>query len=283
MFLNGCNSSSEKKQKNSNENLGLNEKFVIKGFNVGVEIYLNPDFTFINYCYLEGCTGGFRIKIVTGRYEIDSNQISFNPEKLVWKEDWENHFWDSNLNFDTITYYESDTTSILKKYWLIQDNNMKFLVSESNFNEQDELFYKSSNFISLANLYNSNIEQNATENLLSNKDTLWNFKNLNLKNIPDFYRELFLDTAINAIVISSKVYKINESLIPRYKLEVKEKNRIKIGMKFYSQDFPDSPIQIIEKNNEDFIAEGSDLLYENTKLNIKAIISTEKKTVANKR
>jgi len=279
LLLIGGNSSSEKNQKKSIEKLGLKEKFVLKGFNSGVEIYLKPDFTFINNCYSYGCIGGFRVKLVFGHYEIDSNQISFNPEKMVWKEDWgENHYWDSKLEFDTITYYESDTTSIHKKYWLIQDNHLRFLVSESNFNEQDELFYKSSNFISLANLYNSNIEQNTTENLLSNKDTLWNFKNLNLKNIPDFYRELFLDTAINAKVISSKVYKINESLIPRYKLEVKEKNRIKIGMKFYSQDFPDYPIQLIEINNEDCIAEGYDLFYLNTKLKTNTIISTEKKS-----
>jgi hypothetical protein len=275
LLLSGGNSSSEK----SIEKLGLKEKFVLKGFNTGVEIYLKPDFTFINNCYSYGCTGGFRVKLVFGHYEIDSNQISFYPEKMVWKEDWqENHYWNYKLKFDTITYYESDTTSIHKKYWLIQDNHLKFLVSESNFNEQDELFYKSSNFISLANLYNSNIEQNTTENLLSNKDTLWNFKNLNLKNIPDFYRELFLDTAINAKVISSKVYKINESFIPRYKLEVKEKNKIKIGMKFYSQDFPDYPIQLIEINNEDCIAEGYDLFYLNTKLKTNTIISTEKKS-----
>jgi hypothetical protein len=283
LFLIGCGSSSNKTQKNSTENIGLKDKFVFKGFNVGVEIYLKPDFTFINNCYSYGCTGGYRIKLVTGHYEIESNQIRFKPEKLVWKEDWENFEVDSKLKFDTVNYYESDSTSIQKLYWLIKENKMKFLVSESKYNEQDELFYKSSNFISLANLYNSNIEQDAAENLLSNTDTIWNFRNLNLdNNIPDDYRGYFLDTAIKAEIISSKVYKVSESLIPRYKLEIKENKGINIGMKFYSQNIPDFPIVIVEINSKNIIAEGYDLFYDNTKLKVKTIITTERKTVANK-
>ena len=84
-------------------------------------------------------------------------------EKMVWKEDWEDHYFDSKLKFDTVKYYESDTTSIHENYWLIQDDDLKFLVSKSEYKEQDELFYKSSNFISLANLYNSNIDQEAND------------------------------------------------------------------------------------------------------------------------
>ena len=281
LLFSACNSSSENKHKNAIEKVGLNEKFVLKGFNVGLEVYLKPDFNFINNCYSYGCTGGYRIKLVTGHYEMDSNQIIFKPEKMVWKEDWDNHHFDSKLKFDTINYYKSDTTSIQEKYWLIQDGKLKFLVSESKYNEQDELFYKSSNFISLANLYNSNTDQDANKNILSNTDTICNFRNLILKNIPDFYKELFLDTLVNARVISSRVYKVNESLIPRYTLDIKDKNRISIGMKFYSKDFPEYPIEIIELNNENCIGEGSDLFYENTKLKNNSIISTERKTVAN--
>lgn len=281
LLLIGCNSSSEKNQENSNEKIGLDEKFVLKGFNIGVEIYLKSNFTFINNCSSYGCVGGFRIKLVTGHYEIESSQIYFIPEKMVWKEDWTNHYWDSKLKFDTVTYYESDSTSIQKKYWMVQESEMKFLVSESKHNEHDELFYKSSNFISLANLYNSNIEQDAAEHLLSNTDTFWNFRNLNLiGNVPSSYSAFFLDTAINAEVIRSKVYKMNESLIPMYKLDIKENKEVKIGMKFYSEEFPDYPIEIVEINSEDCIAEGYDLFYENTKLKEKTIISTESKTVA---
>jgi hypothetical protein len=276
LLLSGCNYSSEKNQNNFTQKVGLNEKFVLKGFNDGVEIILKPDFTFVNNCYSYGCTGGFRIKLVTGFYEIESNELYFKPEKLVWKEDWGNNYWDSNLKFDTVAYYESDTTSIQSKYFLIEDNNLKFLVSESKYRERDEFFNTSSNFISLANLYNSNIEADATADILSNKDTLWNFRNLNLESIPESYRELFLDTAIIAQVINSKVYNINESLVPRYKLEIKENNRIKIGMKFFSKEFPDYPIIIIETNYENCIAEGYNLFYENTKLKTNSILSTER-------
>lgn len=87
LILYGCDSISERNLENSNEKIGLDEKFIIKGFNVGVEIYLNSDFTFIHNCYTYGCTGGFRIKLVTGHYEIESNQINFKPKKMVWKED----------------------------------------------------------------------------------------------------------------------------------------------------------------------------------------------------
>jgi hypothetical protein len=284
LLLIGCNSSSEKNQEIINRNIGLKEKFIIKGFNVGVEIYLKPNFTFINNCYSYGCIGGFRVKVTTGQYEIDNNQIYFKPEKMVWKEDWTNHYWESKLKFDTVAYYESDSTSIQKKYWLIQKGKMRFLVSESEYNEQDELFYRSSNFISLANLYNSNTEQNANENLLSNTDTLWNFRELQIsQNIPNIYRDFFLDTEIKTEIISSKVYKIGESLIPRYKLHIDEDKKVKIGMKFYSQKFPNYPIVIIEKNGKNFIAEGYDLFYENTKLEKGTKVSTERKTVANKK
>lgn len=53
-------------------------------------------------------------------------------------------------------------------------------------------------------------------------------------------------------------------------------------MKFYSLEFPDYPIEIIEINGENCIAEGYDLFYENTKLKAGTILSTERKTGANK-
>ncbi len=277
----GCDTSFEKGQTNRNKEKGLNEKFVLKSFNVGVEIYLKPDFAFINNCYSYGCTGGFRIKLVTGHYRIDSNQIIFTPEKMLWKEDWENHYWESDLKFDTLAYYESDTTSIQKKYWLIRQGKIKFLVSETGYNQRDELFYKTSNIISLANLYNSNIEQRTSENILSNIDTLWNFRKLEInQGILYSYKDYFLDSAISAEVLSSKVSKIGESLIPKYKLHIKENERVKTGMKFYSREFPNHPIVIIGKDGEDFIASGPDLFYENTKLKNGTSVSTERRKVS---
>lgn len=277
LFLHGCNKASEKKTPNAILKKGLNEKFKLKGFNAGVEIYLKPDFTFVNNCYLYGCTGGYRIKLVTGHYKIESNQIIFNPEKLVLEEDWEN-FYDMNKEkFDTIPYYESDSTSIQTKYWLIQNNELKFLVSESKFDDLDELFYKSSNLISLANLYNSNIEENAQSNLLSNRDTMFNFRNLNLNNIPDEYSDYFLDKAIEAKITRSSVHKVNKSFIPLYKIDVKDKNRIRVGMRFYAADLPNESIHIVEINQSECIAEGVNLFWVYPKLKVKTVLSTEVK------
>ena len=60
LLLTNCNNS--RSDKGAETNLGLKEEFVIKGFNVGVEIYLSPNFTFLNRFYSRACTGGFFIK-----------------------------------------------------------------------------------------------------------------------------------------------------------------------------------------------------------------------------
>ena len=59
LVLTNCNGG--RKEKNIEVTLGLEEKFVIKGFNVGVEIYLSPNFTFMNRFYSRACLGGFFI------------------------------------------------------------------------------------------------------------------------------------------------------------------------------------------------------------------------------
>ncbi|MFI2743336.1 hypothetical protein ACG2LH_11385 [Zhouia sp. PK063] len=278
IFFIRCTSPTKKDQIRVTKKLGLDEKFYLKGFNSGIDIVLNPNFTFVNSCYSFGCTGGFRVKVVTGVYDLKPNKINFIPKKMVWKEDWLNFYENSNLTFDTILYYESDTTSIQKQYWLLKDRQLKLLVSESNYNEHDELFYKTSNFISLANLYNSNVNCNLTKNLLSNKDTIVNLRNFSLKYIPKPYKNLFLENSIKAKIIGVKVHRVNESLIPRYRLEVEDKSKVRVGMKFYAERFAFNPIQVVKINEKQCIAEGEDLFFENTKLKTNTIITTERKS-----
>jgi len=272
----GCNSPDNQALTEEINSVGLKEKFILKGFNAGVEIYLRPDFSFINKCYSYGCLGGYRIKLVLGEYTLKGNKINFKPQKLVWKEDWEGRHWDSNIKHDTISYYDSDTTRIQNNYWLIESDNFKFLISESQLYQQDEYFYKSSNFISLSNLYNSNINQEANENVLSNTDTVCNFRHLNLKNeVPKAFKYHFLKEPIEIEVLKVKVIKRNECLIPQYTLNLKRKENLKKGMKLYSRKYPDHPVTVTEIGNDYCIGEGFDLFYENTKLKIGTKLNTE--------
>jgi hypothetical protein len=128
----GCDSPKKHTPIIEKEAIGLHEKFVFKSFNNGVEIYLRPDFSFINSCYSRACLGGFRDKIVIGKYSISDNKITFLPEKMIWKEDFEAFAGDTSLVFDTVPYYESDSTKIQSEYWLVKSDSLKFLVSKQS-------------------------------------------------------------------------------------------------------------------------------------------------------
>ncbi|MCF8298701.1 MAG: hypothetical protein K9J13_14225, partial [Saprospiraceae bacterium] len=189
----GCNfinNSTEKPE----EQKGIKRKFALREFNYGVEIYLNEDFSFINSSYTYGCTGGYRIKEVRGKYELDSNQIKFIPQKLIWKEDWEEHYFNSKKTFDTVAYYISDSTKIQNNYWYLKSNNIEFLISDATYGEHDEFFIKSSNFIALANLYNMNADEKINSYVFCNSDTILNLKTTISKIIiPEKNKAMFFD------------------------------------------------------------------------------------------
>ena len=124
LVLTNCNGG--RKEKNIEVTLGLEEKFVIKGFNVGVEIYLSPNFTFMNRFYSRACLGGFFIKDVIGTYTLNENNIIFSPQTMILKEDWESHEISNTTKIDTITYYISDSTKIQTEYKIVEISNMKF-------------------------------------------------------------------------------------------------------------------------------------------------------------
>lgn len=276
LFLLGCNTYTEKKQKNLKPKVGLKETFLIKAFNVGTKISLDSNFTFTHNFFSYGCTGGFKIKKVLGLYDINANQIIFKPKQLIWMEDHYNHIHDSKLKFDTIPYYDSDSTIIQKKYFLLQQNSMKFLISDADYNQEDKFFEKKSNFITLANLYNSNVKQKANKNLLSNIDTVWNFKNLTLdKKTLNQHRNLFLDSIIHLKIASVKVHKKENELIPIYKIDIKKQKEIKVGMKLYAPKFKNQFIEVIDIKNNTCTAEGSDIFWGSKKLKAGTVVSTE--------
>ena len=284
LLLACCNNSSSNKE--VERSLGLKEKFVIKGFNIGVEIYLSPDFTFLNRFYSSACTGGFFFKHVTGTYMLDGNNVIFSPQTMILMEDWESHGISNTTKIDTIPYYVSDSTKIQTKYKIVEISNMKFLVSESGIGENDDIFYRNSNFIALANLYNSHEQVNTTEKLLANKDTVICFENLDiLKNIPTKWQDYFLKEPIQAEITSVRVVSIplkyreidcGYSLIPIYKLNIGIQSGIKEGMILYSQKRKEIEVRVTQVEENKTVAEGEDIFYENTKFKTGTILSTKK-------
>lgn len=284
LLLTSCNGS--RSEKSVETNLGLKEKFVIKGFNVGVEIYLSHDFTFLNRYYTKACTGGFFIKDVLGTYTLDEGSVIFSPQTMIFITDWQSHEISSTTKIDTVAYYISDSTKIQTEYKIVEIFDIKFLVSESGINEYDDVFYQNSNFITLANVYNSYKHINTTERLLANKDTVINFRDLDIaKNIPAKWQDYFLEEHIQAKITSVRVVSIplkykemdcGYCLIPIYKLNIGTQSGIKEGMILYSQKRKD--VEVIVKRVEEAktTAEGEDVFFENTKLKVGTILSTRK-------
>lgn len=286
IFLLLTNCSNSHKEKNTEATLGLQEKFVIAGFNVGVEIYLSPDFTFLNRYYSRACYGGFFIKDVLGTYTLNENNVIFSPQTMILKEDWESYEVCSTTIIDTIAYYISDSTKIQTKYTIVEIDKIKFLVSESSISEYDDVFYRNSNFITLANLYNSYEQINTTSKLLANRDTLISFRNLNIENnIPLTWQEYFLKEPIQAEISSVRVVSnplkyrgvdCGYNLIPTYKLNIGVQSGIKEGMILYSQKKKEIDVIVKQVNEDVTIAEGEDIFHENTKFKIGTILSTKK-------
>ncbi len=267
---------------------GPKEKFQIKGFNIGIEIYLRPDYTFLNHFYSRACQGGFFIKEVTGTYRLDGAEVTFTPQTMIFKEDWESHEIGNTTRIDTVAYYASDSTRIQTKYRIVEVSGVRFLVSESRVGERDELFYRSSNFIALANLYNSCEQRAATDNLLANKDTVMDFRNLNVAGqIPAPWRDYFLADPIQTTIRSVRVKSIPHrvrgservvgySLIPTYKLDAGSLNGLKEGMLLYSPKRNGIDVTVIRVEEADAVAEGMNIFFENTKFNPGTILSTKK-------
>ena len=284
LFITNCNNSSSNKEVETS--LGLKEKFVIKGFNIGVEIYLSPDFTFLNRFYTRACTGGFFFKHVTGTYVLDGNNVIFSPQTMILMEDWESHGISNTTKIDTIAYYVSDSTKIQTEYKIVEVSNIKFLVSESGINEHDDIFDRNSNFIALANLYNSHEQVNTTKKLLANKDTVICFENLDiLKNIPTKWQDYFLKEPIQAEITSVQVvrtpqkyrgFDYGHALIPTYKLNIGTQSGIKEGMILYSQKRKEIDVIVTQVEENKTVAEGEDIFYFNTKFKTGTILSTRK-------
>jgi len=271
---NGLNSNNGSMTPDHNGEFGLKEKFKIKGFNSSVTINLNPDFSFSNISFSRGCVGGYYIKIVTGKYNIIGTQMTFYPEKIIISRDDIEPLPDKLVFKDTLDYYDSDSTKIQKRYWLVQLNDFKFLVSESPNNFNDEYFYKSSNFISLANLYNSRERQSTQENLLSSKDSIISFFDLDInKNIPNNWKDYFLENPIVSKLESVKMIK-NDSFgpLPNCKLDKGADSGIKIGMRFYAKSISDDYLEV----NEVFNKFSKGLYFSNKKIKRGIILSTEK-------
>lgn len=233
---------------NESDRIGLNDEFMITGFNSSVKIILRNDFSFSNTSFARGCTGGYAVQIVTGTYSINDSKVVFMPEKIM-KSHSAFELFTQNLVFeDTLDYYDSDSTKIQKEYWLVSVEKVRFLISESSQGTLDECFYKSSNFISLANLYNSREELSACEYLLANKDTIMNFRNLDVsKEIPMSWRGFFLEEPIQAKIQSVKIIKDEMSaLVQSCKLDKGEVSGVKVGMKFFENSISSDFIEISE-------------------------------------
>ncbi|MCK5857145.1 MAG: hypothetical protein KAG64_06620 [Bacteroidales bacterium] len=259
---------------NEKSKVGIYEQFVIKSFNIGVIISMKPDFSFVNTNYSYGCTGGFRVKVVTGNYEMIGNSIHFIPKKMIWKEDSEAHEWDTKLKFDTLDYYISDSTQIQTDYRLIYLDSIKILISNSKYDERDELFYESSNFISLANAYNSGLKINITEYLLCNTDTAVKISDYIFHNqIPKENFHFFQKNPISGTVFSVH---ISKEFIPSYKI-MKDGNCLQpfLGMKFYSKKLQHQAMEVYFVDSNYYMIYGQSIYYENTKLSIGDSISSK--------
>ena len=270
-----CNFSSNTEEEKL-DTKGIKQKFIFENAPPWfVEIYLEEDFSFINLTCAYGCTGGFTVKEILGEYKIDSNYISFVPKKLIWKEDCcDEHYFNTTKIFDTVDYHYSDSTKIQLGYWHIKKDNFEFLISEASFDDEGEFYDYSSNFIALANLYNSNSKEKICSYIFCNIDTNINIRDIISKeNIPKNFQKFFFDAPIEITVKNAKV---NKELYPIYQLTSDRINDIFIGMKFYSKKYPYSPITIIEKKDGYLIAKGDYLFYFNTKLRAGAVVKSEK-------
>ena len=281
VLLIGCNCNNSNNE-NIETNYGLKEKFVFKGFNIGVEIYLFPDFTFLNRFYSRACLGGFFIKNVTGTYSLNGDSVVFSPQTMVFKEDWEAFEVSETTKIDTVEYYKSDSTKIQTEYRVVEVDDVKFLVSESGVEEYDDILRRNSNFIALANLYNSYERVNTTQKLLANKDTVINFRNLNVAiSIPTKWQDYFLEEPIEAEIASARVVKYPKIygyyyLIPTYELNIGSQAGLKEGMILYSEKKKEIDINVVQVEANKSIAEGEDIFYFDTRFKTGTILSTRK-------
>ena len=273
-----CNTTSNKPDLGQvNIKPGLDDEFLIKGFNCGVEIGLSSDYTFYNKTFSFGCMGGIYIKKVIGSYATENNFLSFNPQKIIIIQDDSAILWDTITNVDTIDYYKSDSTKIQTKYWLVKTSSINFLISEAKMGENDESFYKSSNFIALANNYNSYQKTNTKQYLLADKDTIIDFRELDIdKYIPDKWKSYFLSEPLNAKILAVKVIDSNNMFLPKYRLNIGSKSGVKPGMKFYTDKYDFIDIEIMTVDSSCCIGIGDNIFYKNTKLEKGTILSTKK-------
>ena len=276
--------------------IGVDEKFHIEGFNHGIIIILKPDYRFYYQLYSRGCMGGFYYKNVQGNYQIDSvRNVTFDPQIVIFVQDDFAHGLSSTTTIDTVLYCGAqDSHKIPTNYKLLGIEDVSFLVPDSLNGTYDEDYLGTSNFIVLANLYNSNDRVNTKERLLASKDTILNYRKLDIENIPEKWQKYFLKTPITAKIKSAKVIKRNELFpsnnkltvisengffIPHYTLEAKQKE-LELGMKMYGIHPKHGYVEvtIVEISEKLIVAEGEDIFYRSTKLKNGTILSTQKET-----
>lgn len=207
-------------------------KYSYKGFNNGGSLYLLNNGKFIHTKFVYGCTGGGEIKQIFGEYKREKSVLKLN-EKRIELEILPLGFNEKSeilkLNF------VPDSLKLNSEFKIINWNNFEYLLSE-NITEGWS-FRELNDFNRFSDNYNSGYEpENSGMYLRLRKDSLITNELLDINQIPEKWRKLFLLKPISSKIIGySKNQEIIENEVYEYwivKIDKGEKEKVRKYMDF---------------------------------------------------
>ena len=258
----------------------LVEEYQLNGFNKGLLIRLYSDGSFENETFSSACTGGGVQKIVSGYFTESGNRLEFNPMSVIINDESE----DGELTTDTLKYHYSDSTKIQTVYYKIRIGQEAMLISNEELDQYNETYIRPSNFIELANGFNSGEEISLRSDFLALKDSAMRIENIEMfKDIPTDWQDYFLPVPIECSIISVEINKIvfkpgyfHEKTT--YTLDKGESSGLKLGMRLYSQTQEYEYIEVYEVNKESSKARELLQYSKRYSCNKGTVLSTRRKT-----
>jgi len=174
------------------------------------------------------------IRIIQGKFKINSNVVYLSPELILQKEVHEQF----QITVDSIPFYESDSTSIKKIFNVVKwANNIYLIAEDSSINIGDRA---DNEFIEFANNYNSGSEPKSGPLYFANRASENTYENIDKEQIPIQWQDYFIDSVIQTTIIAVEedyLYdsKLNLS-ISRFELNSGSDSGIKVGIEFYGEE-----------------------------------------------
>ncbi|MES2618415.1 MAG: hypothetical protein V4613_11075 [Bacteroidota bacterium] len=208
-------------------------EYKLEGFNYSIILKLSKDGSFIKDETGCSCFGTCDSRIFIGKYEIRFDRLKLMPETIIRRSKDIDTF-----SVDT-TQYSNDKDNFLRKdFQIFIYGSFVYLLSEESY-DIPFLKYPDNDYIRFANDFNRGLAlyRDNGHYFRKNNEKILASEDLNFSAIPEKYRYLFLEKAINAEVIETidTSFKIDNRVMESKRIKINKgaKDGVYVGLEFY--------------------------------------------------